>query len=472
MTAAIVQIFARGPEDVPLTDSPKVSFFKSSYSRHTPFSKESVELHINGQVGWGQTPEIPLNKCGDLLGAIYLQYTIPGIRHKNNPIAFHGHQQPYQQHGYGGDYSSYGKYQRGGMHSHGCAEQSASVCKCCGSDRSVERSNPNMSMPQADWAYYSNAFAHVATEYAQISVGHQSLNSQMGEFLEIYDELSGKAGKATHELVGRYFKEAHLWNASKKEQIRYCRLRFWFCEHIGMALPILAIHHSAISLKVKIRPLRECFNTSDDSIPYLMNADRELNETDLKLKVFANVFYLSDEEREYINKNSHHFLITQNQFSSDLVNKCLSSSQARFPHRLPFTHPITELFFTLQKESHRKRKDWFNWCGENGEDPIAKVQITINNHPRFSEREGRWFRMIEPLEHHSSLPKRHIYSYSFSLYPEETDQPAGALNITRLENVSLHITPQSKLGCSVLNVHAVSYNIFRVVGGLCGVAWS
>lgn len=300
------------------------------------------------------------------------------------------------------------------------------------------------------------------------------VDREYGEWLEIQDELTAKPGKPTEELVGRYRKEKELWKASRRPQTRYCQLRFWFCEHVGKALPICAIHRSHLSLHIKLRDLHDCYYSSDGSVPHLIDSQAELSPRDLKVQVFANVYYLSKYERDDMNEGPElEYLIRQGQHNGGQIISCPSSAtNAAVIAKLPFQHPVTHIIFTIQPEQHVRQKDFFNWSGRNGEDPLAACKMTIGNRDRFSMREGKWFRLIEPLEHHTNLPKRHIYTYSFALFPEEGGFPSGACNMTDLD-VALHLVLQRNLGTCILKVWAQNEQLFRVdpTQGLCGTSF-
>jgi hypothetical protein len=46
-----MQLVAYGAQDIYLTGSPQITFFKVVYRRHTNFAMESIEQTFNGSVG-------------------------------------------------------------------------------------------------------------------------------------------------------------------------------------------------------------------------------------------------------------------------------------------------------------------------------------------------------------------------------------------------------------------------------------
>ena len=59
-----------------------------------------------------------------------------------------------------------------------------------------------------------------------------------------------------------------------------------------------------------------------------------------------------------------------------------------------------------------------------GENPVVTAKLQLNGQDRFSEREGTYFDLVQPFQHHTRSPDTGINVYSFALRPEE-HQPSG-----------------------------------------------
>ena len=113
--------------------------------------------------------------------------------------------------------------------------------------------------------------------------------------------------------------------------------------------------------------------------------------------------------------------------------------------------------------------------------PIQEVQLQLNGHERFSLRQGSYFHLCQPYQHHTRVPYDHwVGMYSFCLSPEE-HQPSGALNFSRIDNASLKLkfkpleTPSADDGSPqtrTVYVYAVNYNVLRILSGMGGLAFS
>jgi hypothetical protein len=110
-----------------------------------------------------------------------------------------------------------------------------------------------------------------------------------------------------------------------------------------------------------------------------------------------------------------------------------------------------------------------------GENPVVTAKLQLNGQDRFSEREGSYFDVVQPFQHHTRAPDTGINVYSFALRPEE-HQPSGSCNFSRIDNAVLQLvlsagTVQGTATAKV-RVYAVNYNVLRVMSGMAGIAYS
>ena len=231
--------------------------------------------------------------------------------------------------------------------------------------------------------------------------------------------------------------------------------------------------------------------------------------------LFVDYIYLDTDERRRFAQVSHEYLIEQLQFTGD---ESVSSTSPKI--KLNFNHPVKELIWVVQKDSNvldtvDYGKQWFNytddedktlttsgaWTGSNatlvnpgdnyagsmpgvaaggannvfipvsfedGVNPVAKAKLLLNGHDRFSERDGRYFNLVQPYQHHENVPSQGINVYSFGLKPEE-HQPSGTCNMSRIDNATLQLT-LTKSDPAKVRVYAVNYNVLRIMSGMGGLA--
>jgi hypothetical protein len=104
-----------------------------------------------------------------------------------------------------------------------------------------------------------------------------------------------------------------------------------------------------------------------------------------------------------------------------------------------------------------------------GENPVVTAKLQLNGQDRFSEREGSYFDVVQPFQHHSRHPDTGINVYSFALRPEE-HQPSGTCNFSRIDNAVLQLVLSSPTvsgtATAKVRVYAVNYNVLRVMSGI------
>jgi len=110
-----------------------------------------------------------------------------------------------------------------------------------------------------------------------------------------------------------------------------------------------------------------------------------------------------------------------------------------------------------------------------GQNPVVTAKLQLNGQDRFSEREGTYFDLVQPYQHHTRNPDTGINVYSFALRPEE-HQPSGTCNMSRIDNASLQLVVSSNAiggtATAKVRVYATNYNVLRVMSGMGGLAYS
>ena len=110
-----------------------------------------------------------------------------------------------------------------------------------------------------------------------------------------------------------------------------------------------------------------------------------------------------------------------------------------------------------------------------GENPVVTAKLQLNGQDRFSEREGTYFDLVQPYQHHTRSPDTGINVYSFALRPEE-HQPSGTCNMSRIDNATLQLVlSNNTIGgddTAKVRVYATNYNVLRVMSGMGGLAYS
>lgn len=319
-------------------------------------------------------------------------------------------------------------------------------------------------LPAIPDAVWTRNIGHVLIDYVELEVGGQRIDKHYGEWLHIWSELTQTAehedgynvmiGNTTSLTTGGSAPAARL----------YVPLQFWFNQNPGLALPLIALQYHEVKVNFSFRPASECVIGTPAATPALVDAS-----------LYVDYIYLDTDERRQFAQVSHEYLIPQLQFTG-----AESFSNTSVKSKLNFNHPVKELVWVVQLDSNVDAGEnrWTdftdNGTGPNdyaGNDPMASAKLQLNGHDRFSERNAAYFNLVQPYQHHTRIPSTGIYAYSFALKPEE-HQPSGTVNMSRIDNATLQLTNAVGSNPVKLRSYAVNYNVFRVMSGMGGVAYS
>ena len=110
-----------------------------------------------------------------------------------------------------------------------------------------------------------------------------------------------------------------------------------------------------------------------------------------------------------------------------------------------------------------------------GMNPVVTAKLQLNGQDRFSEREGSYFDVVQPFQHHTRHPDTGINLYSFALRPEE-HQPSGTCNFSRIDNATLQLVLSAAAigddATAKVRIYATNYNVLRIMSGMGGLAYS
>lgn len=223
--------------------------------------------------------------------------------------------------------------------------------------------------------------------------------------------------------------------------------------------------------------------------------------------LYVDYVYLDTDERRRFAQSSHEYLIQQLQFTGEE-----SITGLKYKQKLSFNHPCSELIWVVQDDDMtleqstykvgdaKPGKQWFNFTDAregtaaldlavgaaggavaslasvvfgSGQNPVSIAKLQLNGHDRMAERDGRYFNLVQPFQHHENVPSAGINVYSFALKPEQ-HQPTGTCNMSRIDTANLSVDLVSTLASKSTKIRtfAVNYNVLRIMSGMGGLAYS
>jgi hypothetical protein len=293
-----------------------------------------------------------------------------------------------------------------------------------------------------------------------LEIGGQQVDKHYSEWMYIWNELSLPIGKKAgyEKMVGAEGKELSEVSTSNKTKL-YVPLEFWFCRNIGLALPLIALQYHEVKLKIEFASAVECVSNLDTNGNWDSSSVSTTNVVFPTCQVWVDYIYLDTDERRKFAQLSHEYLIEQLQFSG--------AEEYKSQLRLNFNHPVKELVWVYNDAANWK---WNNFSDSDA-NPFTTAHLKLNGNDRFAKREGKYFDVVQPYQHHSNVPSgRGINVYSFAIKPEE-HQPSGTLNMSRIDSAIL-ATTATLTSVHQMSVFAVNYNVLRIMSGMGGLAYS
>lgn len=448
----LTELIALGASDRYLTQYASITFWRFRYNKHTNFAMEAIEQPFNTNVAFGQDVQVTLNRTGDLIYFMYVLIDLPGIKAVKPTAGVCG----------------IGSAQFPCCDPcDPCGDGPPPECVCCPSASSPQEEDLlDFEFSDIDtctgldrpWAHWTNAIGQFLVKRACLVIGGQVIDTLFSDYLFMWEELTGKPGKRLTEMIGKRHTRAQLVADSLEARRLYVPLPFFFTKTSGNALPLVSLQFHGVQIHICFDELSRSIQVSDCDVLVVKCKDcQPIGHHDLHARLDTTYVYLDIQERDRFATGSFEQLIDQVQCFVLTTKSC----QVRMT--LNFNHPIIELIWAVRRRCQAVCNNWCNYSGKWGRDPIKFVHLRLNNLPRFTGREARYFRLVQPWQWHTNIPDSFVYMYSFALHPEEA-QPSGSANFSRIDNVELIMDLQDELADEEVTiiVFGRNWNVFRL----------
>lgn len=297
--------------------------------------------------------------------------------------------------------------------------------------------------------------------------------------MKLWAELTTPAGlrDGFNEMVGHYdnypLDATAQLTAGLQLQIP---LRFWFCNNIGLALPLVALQSHPVRIVFHMRPFTELW-WSNSASP----CDPPSPVQPTRIQLFGDYIFLDKPERQEFAAREHEYLIEQVQV---VPPQTVPAGVNAVNVPLMINHPCKEFIWVVQQSRARQYHEWFNYSDWLLTDPLrnpnelmATALLRLDGYDRFYRRSARYFRYTQPYQRHTNIPGgqgTYVYVYSMSLHPE-AEQPSGSLNASKIDDITWNMTFNTVSTAinqeRIISFFVPNYNVLRIVGGLGGLAF-
>jgi hypothetical protein len=343
MTGGLMQLVASGAQDIFLTGSPMISYFKTVYRRHTNFAIETIKQRFDTPAGFGTKVSSTLSRNGDLVCGAYIQATLPDLTEK----------------------------------------QAANF----------EITNTGINAPNRRYMRWVDNVGHYLLKSVEVSIGGVTIDRHYSDWFEIWCQLTVPAGQMEgyRKMIGQDPKNIFGQNTglqadvltsigSTGDQITYkakgasivgrdiyIPLQFWFCRNVGLALPLISLQYHDVRIQVEFQSAEELILlwASDVSptptlggVPNGWVSSNQyqtyVTHGSLSASLWVDYVFLDADERRRFAQVSHEYLIDQVQMIEDTCK-----SETNKSVKLNFSHPVKELLWILK--GFESTREWSNF---------------------------------------------------------------------------------------------------------------
>ena len=518
MAGGLMQLVAYGAQDVYLTGNPQITFWKVTYRRHTNFAMEAIEQTFNGQADFGRRVTCTISRNGDLAYRTYLQITLPEIGQSLSSgdvyarwLDFPGEQLISQveveiggqriDRQYGDwmhiwNQLTLSKEQERGYYkmvgnttqlTYVCDPTFAAVDGPCSANGVRQVCAPRNALPETtlyvplQFWYCRNpglALPLIALQYHEVKINLDIRNIE--ECLWAVSAIDGTGTKITDAykqslaaaslFVDYIFLDTDERRRMAQNPHEYLieQLQFTGDESVGSSSNKikLNLNHPCKELVWVVQPdanVDYCSSLTQNSHLNNLLGAQPFNYTDA-FDALPNAVHAFGGTQSVSGANG--VINTSGFFEDPFAND--GAAVSADPAGASADSGVSDAGTFVLAETALDMHCW-------GENPVIVAKLQLNGQDRFSEREGTYFDLVQPFQHHTRAPDSGINVYSFALRPEE-HQPSGTCNFSRIDNATLQLVLSNAtvqgVNTAKVRVYAVNYNVLRIMSGMGGLAYS
>ena len=492
-----MQLVAYGAQDVYLTGSPQITFFKVVYRRHTNFAVEPIPQTFNGASDFGRTVTCTINRNGDLITNMYVNINLAAssgastfgyVRRPGLAIVQHykieiGGSKLDEQ--YGDWLNIWYELSHKTGQERGYARMIGDVPELTTIDASV-KPQYQMYVPLQFWFNRNNGLALplIALQYHDVRITIDFRPA--AQCVNILGSAMPTVSMNDAQLIIDYVyldSEERKRFAQASHEYLFEQLQFTGSESLASVNNKYRLNFNHPSKFLIWAPHLQKYSAGNKFIAYSASGDWEAaRERYAKLmwvatrqgvdasgnvtisgvvasenvaspgvdswvkssigdKVVAQ-FVTTDisGSSPVVTFNLDNIVILENNFnmadmSLGLGNDLTAYASAAVPSAV--TTFLGAHAYTVT--------DQFNYGNniDGSDNPCVSAKLQLNGSDRFQERDGYYFNYVQPYQHFSNTPADGINVYSFALKPED-HQPSGTCNFSRIDNATLQLTLGSK----------------------------
>lgn len=198
---SIVELVAKGKEDLFLTENPQMTFFKAVYRRNTIFTIQQIPQTFLNTPNFGKKVPCIINRIGDLIKNITLIITLPSISQIYNI------------------------------------------------DQTVDKNTKFAWIRKIGFGIIKNI---------EIKIGNKVIQQFTGEWINCWYQLN-KHDEEINKMIGN-IPELFNYDNQKDEYKLFIPIPFWFSKSPSLSLPLCCLKNHNVEITLELEDFKKCYN--------------------------------------------------------------------------------------------------------------------------------------------------------------------------------------------------------------------
>jgi hypothetical protein len=430
---SLLQVEAKGPEELALYGNPQISYFQQVFRRSTNFAVDFFKIPDNylSRADFGSTIKIKIPHRGDLLGGLYLKTVFSDLTKLNT------------------------------------------------NDPVVATS-------------YVNGIGYNFIEEIKFYINGICIETLNAELIFLMNELlnSESRKKSFYRITRFYTNEFIIGATNTKDVSTYLFIPFFFSRDPSVFLPICALQNSELVVEIRLKQKEKClirgYDISNNLISEPVNAKIET------LELFSKSIFLENMEKNYFQTQELKYLIEL--FNIGEVEK-LDTPMDRTNYYVPLNlyHPTKYIFWVLQRDDVYEANFYENYTYgfDLKYNAFHDYEFDYNNHllndavPLVNNTEltpvndAVFMSSVQLYDNFKTFSDYNIYISNYALNPVSSN-PTGTFNFSKILNKALRLslvdsskyTNNSIKANIILRTYSCNYNFLMIKNGLGGLMYS
>ena len=200
---------------------------------------------------------------------------------------------------------------------------------------------------------YVKNLGYALIDEISVMLGGETIDRHYGKWLNIEHQLSNDIGQndGFDKMIGNV-PELLDMNKNHPNYTLYIPLKFWFNKNYGLSLPVIALQHNDINIKLKLRNANDIINYKGETIPSSLPEIEDIT-------LITEYIFLDKDERQKFAEFEHEYLIEQLQHEDEPMRNFSNQFD------IILSNPVKYLVWTCQLDKYTNKSTFLHYHHNN-----------------------------------------------------------------------------------------------------------